>query len=130
MPLEEQLGRLAGEDEERGIGSTQDAAFFKQHPTRRYRMRLATPNEIEGMEIAGGEQHVRRDASFRWIAVKQIFPGFRIRIHFTAPLPPGPIAEIPEHVAQETFEWAALSMPEQMALMDELAAVSKRKGRS
>jgi hypothetical protein len=101
--LQERLDRLVAEDEARGVGSIQDAAYFEQHPTRRYRMRLATPGEIRAMEIVEGPQTPPGDA-FWWVAIKQLHPRVHVHVHITAPLPPGPIADIPEHVVRKIFE--------------------------
>jgi hypothetical protein len=119
MTLEEHLGRLMGEDEERGIGSTQDAAYFKQQPTRNYRMRLATSAEIEAMDLVNGP-HPLTGGAFRWVVIKQLCPGVRVRVHISAPLPPGPIADIPEHVARDTFEYAAWGAPEQVETLTKI----------
>ena len=40
--VQRRLQRLIREDEERGVGSIQDSAFFEQNPQRNFRMRLAT----------------------------------------------------------------------------------------
>ena len=124
MTLEEHLSRLVGEDEERGVGSIQDAAYFEERPGRRYRMRLATPNELGALEVVEGPQTLPADC-FRWIAIKQLTPGVRVRAYLSAPLPPGPIADIPEHVARAAFEHSTRDVPEHMAQMDELAAMLK-----
>ena len=126
MTLQEHLSRLMGEDEERGTGSFADAAYFEAQPKRRYRMRLATPAEIEAMDLANGLAPLGK-GSFRWVVVCQFAPGMRIRVHINAPLPPGPIADIPEHVARDTFECAALAAPEQVADLTEFFALLKSR---
>ena len=113
-----------GEDEERGTGSFADAAYFEAQPQRSYRMRLATPAEIEAMERVNGSRPLGK-GSFKWVVVRQLAPGMRIRVHINAPLPPGPIADIPEHVARETFECAAMAAPEQVAQLTEFFAMLK-----
>lgn len=99
------LERLIRKDEERGIGSIQDSAFFEQNPQRNFRMRLATPGEIAATEIisnAGAPLSLPADCLW-WTVIKQLAPGVRMRRQVYGPLPPGPIDNIPERIAQEIF---------------------------
>lgn len=124
MTLEEHLSRLMGEDEDRGTGSFADAAYFEAQPQRNYRMRLATRAEIEAMDRVNGPRPLGK-GSFKWVVVRQVAPGMRIRFQIVAPLPPGPIADIPEHVARETFEYVAMAAPEQVAELTKFFALLK-----
>jgi hypothetical protein len=102
------LGLLMKEDEDRGIGSTADARYFKEQPHRHHRVRLATSAEISAMDLVNGPPPLSA-GDFRWVVIRQLAPGVRVRLHFVGPLPPGPIADIGEDAARETFECAASS---------------------
>jgi hypothetical protein len=102
------LERLICEDEKRGVGSIQDAAFFEQNPDRNFRMRLATPGEIAATEIIcnDGAPLPLPESALWWTIIKQVRPGVRMRAQVYAPLPSWPFGEIPEHVARDVFTTA------------------------
>jgi hypothetical protein len=106
--VQRRLERLACEDEERGVGSIEDAAFFEQNPERNFRMRLATPGEIAATEIISndGAPLPLPENALWWTVIKQVSPGVRMRMQVYAPLPPLPLKEIPEQVAREVFNSA------------------------
>ena len=103
--LKRRMKRLLAEDEERGIGSIQDAAFFKENPHRNFRMRLATPGEVATLELMA--LRTPSDDTVLWSVIKQVAPGMRMRVPVFAPPPLGPITEIPEHLAQHMFNGGA-----------------------
>ncbi len=81
-----------------------DAEFFRRHQYRQFRMRLATPDEIEICERIGGKRQYALDRRFHWSVIKQIAPGMRVRVSVLAPMPPEyPLHDIPEEVAREVF---------------------------
>jgi hypothetical protein len=99
------LEALIAEDEARGRGSIDDRAFFIRHPERVYRMRLATPGEIETIAVIDGAPFVpHREELFAWTIVRQIAPGLRLRVGITAPLPEAPVDDIPEDIARGIFQ--------------------------
>jgi hypothetical protein len=107
--VQRRLRRLIREDEERGVGSIQDAALFEQNADRNFRIRLATPGEIAATEMIkkAGKPLPLPDDALCWTVVKQVGPGVRMRFQVFAPLPPWPLNDIPEHVAREVFNLAA-----------------------
>ena len=107
--VQRRLQRLIREDEERGVGSIQDSAFFEQNPQRNFRMRLATQGEIAVTELISnnGMPLAVPENAMWWVVIKQIAPGVRMRMQVYAALPPGPLNDIPEHVAQKVFTAAA-----------------------
>ena len=99
------LDALVAADDNAGIGSTEDKAFFEQHPERNYRMRLATPNEVATTALLGGETNTLPDARFDWMVIWQVRPGKRMRMGLMATIPPGYRGgEIPEAIARATYE--------------------------
>jgi hypothetical protein len=94
------LKRLIRADEERGVGSIQDSAFFKQNPQRSFRMRLATQGEIAATELIGNNEKplaLENDALW-WMVIKQVAPSVGMRCQVYAPLP--------EAIAEEVFALA------------------------
>jgi hypothetical protein len=106
--VQRRLRRLIREDEERGVGSIQDAAFFEQNPDRNFRIRLATPGEIAATEMINnaGKPLALPDDALCWTVIKQVASGVRICLRVFAPLPPWPLKEIPEQIAREVFNLA------------------------
>jgi hypothetical protein len=96
------LRQLLAQDERAGRGSVEDARFFEQHPERNFRLRLATPGEVAEREMFGVSVQ-RPGDHFCWIAIKQITPGLRVRLHAEGPAPVGPIADISEAIARAVF---------------------------
>jgi hypothetical protein len=94
-------------DQRRGVGSTEDSAFFKTHPDRHHRLRLATAGEIEAFDAA----EPRRpgvDGYWWWIAIKQIAVGERAMVRIYAPPPPQvPDGELSERLARMVFDVAS-----------------------
>ena len=90
-------------DARRGVGWAEDAAFFKANPTRNHRMRLATANEIAVFDSAEGTQ-AGADGFWWLVVVRQLAPGERAMTRIYAPLPPWPLAETSERLAQVMFE--------------------------
>jgi hypothetical protein len=99
------LERLIAADESLGVGSIDDSAFFEQHPERRFRLRLATPNESAVVALIGDVTNDSHDERFDWMLIKQIAPGVRARMGLFATMPPGYCGgEISEEIARATFE--------------------------
>jgi hypothetical protein len=79
-----------------------DIDFFKAHPDRSYRVRHATPAEVD--------EHRQRQGTFldlapgrRWLcAVHQAKPGFRVSVLLSAT--ECPEGECPEHIAADVFK--------------------------
>ena len=97
------LARAMREDARRGVGWAEDAAFFKANPTRNHRMRLATANEIAVFDSTDGTQ-AGADGFWWLVVVRQLAPGERAMTRIYAPLPPWPLAETSERLAQVVFE--------------------------
>ncbi len=97
------LARAMREDARRGVGWAEDSAFFKANPTRNHRMRLATANEIAVFDSAEGTQ-AGADGFWWLVVVRQLAPGERAMTRIYAPLPPWPLAETSERLAQVMFE--------------------------
>jgi hypothetical protein len=100
------LETLLQKDDRRGRGSADDSKFFAANPQRNFRMRLATPCEIEATQIMSnkGRPLWLPDDTVWWTVVWQITPGVRKRCQVYAPVPLGSVNGIPEQVAQEIFE--------------------------
>jgi hypothetical protein len=56
-----------------------DAEFFERFPQRQYRARLASADEIEQVQVAGGLQELPSDIWCYFSAVHQLEPGVRVR---------------------------------------------------
>ena len=97
------LARAMREDARRGVGWAEDAAFFKASPTRGHRMRLATANEIAVFDSTDGTQ-AGADGFWWLVVVRQLAPGERAMTRIYAPLPPWPLTETSERLAQVVFE--------------------------
>ena len=72
-------------------------------------MRLATQGEIAVTELISnnGMPLAVPENAMWWVVIKQIAPGVRMRMQVYATLPPGPLNDIPEHVAQKVSTAAA-----------------------
>ncbi len=103
--IQRRLDQLVADDENAGIGSSDDAAFFERHPERNFRMRLATANEIATTELLGGATSQIDDQRFDWMVIKQIATGVRMRMGVRAAVPLAFTGdEIPEEVARAVYE--------------------------
>lgn len=72
------LARLADEVDRTLEG---DRRFFERHPSRHYRLRIASNSEVISMEMAQGPDHPRLWPGWRWyVLIKQVQPGARLRL--------------------------------------------------
>jgi hypothetical protein len=106
--IQSRLTELVVADEVAGRGSVDDGAFFKRHPNRRYRMRPATPGEIETCALVT-EPFVPDGDQFLWSLTKLLAPGMQARFFCACAPPDAPLDNIPERIAQEVFQQAAAS---------------------
>jgi hypothetical protein len=89
-------------------GSESDRIFFEQNPSREYRARLMTPDELAIAEQLNAVPPI--PAKMFWFTVvRQIAPGRRVRGSISAEMPPRFFLmneEIPERIARYLFEEA------------------------
>ncbi len=82
-----------------------DAAFFERFPKRRYRVRLASPAEIETDAILKGEPDTSTTTGVRWVTiVRQIIPGVRFRVVERSIGRDGNDLDLPEELARWAYE--------------------------
>jgi hypothetical protein len=92
-----------------------DAAWFKAHPQRSHHIRRAMPEEMP----------------LKWVVVRQLEPGFRLRRGFNPPMPP-PDSEILGHAIFDALHAAVVAgrdhiTPDEIASM---VAALARGGRA
>jgi hypothetical protein len=85
-----------------------DIAFFKKHPDRKHRVRLASEAEIAEAEIVEGKL-LRAPEGFRWFTIVRKLPGARLRVFFANNATSATGTDVPEDVAASVFESAAPS---------------------
>jgi hypothetical protein len=83
-----------------------DIAFFKKHPDRRHRVRLASEAEIAEAEIIEGKL-LQGPEEYRWFTIVRKLPGVRLRVFVAAPAWAQVGIDVPEDVAASVFESAA-----------------------
>jgi hypothetical protein len=101
-PDERQVRQWADADDRRGVGPISDEILFKAHPDIEFRVRLASPSEVEVATILMGPPP--EPEQFIWMAIRRGGDGHCQRVPFCAPLPSGSITDIPEQMAREIFE--------------------------
>jgi hypothetical protein len=72
-----------------GDGADSDCEFFRQHPERNYRLRLATPNEAVLANIDGAQYPGN---CWWWSVAKQVAPGIHQQEIFLGP-DPAPVCD-------------------------------------
>jgi hypothetical protein len=80
-----------------------DSDFFERHPGRRYRTRLATPDEIAEYRRLGNLPTSPEDWSY-FVAVHRATPGIRFRVIFSTPDNARYTASS-EAIAQDAFQF-------------------------
>ena len=101
MRRSKQLDRLAEQDEAAGTGAADDRAYFEQHPSSKFRMRLASQYEVAAAEAVG--KAMPGGGNFLWTITHQIAPGIRMRATVVAPA----LLNSTEANARRMFEEAA-----------------------
>jgi hypothetical protein len=85
-------------------GPESDRIFFEQNPSREYRARLVTPDELALMEHLNAAPPILANM-FWFTVVRQLAPGLRVRAYISVEMPPQLLSEgIPEHIARYLFE--------------------------
>jgi hypothetical protein len=83
-----------------------DRRFFERFPHRQHRVRVASPFEIEQLELINGVKTIWRtklnDGDCAYIAVKNIWQGGRMRIPFACA--EGLDCDMPEELARAFYE--------------------------
>jgi hypothetical protein len=85
-----------------------DIDFFKKHPDRKHRVRLASEAEIAEAEIVEGKL-LQGPEGYRWFAIVRKLPGCRLRVFVAAPAWAQVGLDVPEDVAAAVFQGAAPS---------------------
>jgi hypothetical protein len=98
------LERALAEDDRRGVGAAEDAAFFEANPDRTYRMRLATLGEIAAFDVAGRAGASSADGLWWLVVVRQLAPGERAVVRIYTPLPSWPLDETSEQLVRAVFD--------------------------
>jgi len=79
-----------------------DAAFFKQNPTRQYRARLATSEELAKLTACNAMPPIP-DGMQVWTCICQVAPGMRVRRYRAAAVLPWLTHCVPEETACYMF---------------------------
>jgi hypothetical protein len=85
-----------------------DIDFFKKHPDRQHRVRLASEAEIAEAEIVEGKL-LRAPEGFRWFTIVRKLPGARLRVFVAAPAGAKTGTDLDEDVAAALFDTVAPS---------------------
>jgi hypothetical protein len=85
--------------------SQSDRRYFECHPDRQHRTRMACEAEIEQHELLSGESPWLPPGTRSFIAVRNIAPGFRMRLGFRGL--DGAELDLSEDMARAIFEASA-----------------------
>ncbi|MGU3541032.1 hypothetical protein [Methylobacterium sp. A54F] len=122
--------RLRQLTEQNGPTAEADRRFFARRPDRSYRLRIASPSEVETASVAGLSAGVPGE---RWYAaVWQVHPGVRLRAMILGPADQD--TDLSEARCRAAYETAARpgtlahAVGEQYAQMGEPASDIRRRG--
>jgi hypothetical protein len=104
--------------------SDQDKNFFERHPERQYRLRLASPAEIE-INAMHGRDPTLPPGMRHFAAVKQVAPGLRIKVYLRGL--EDAVLEQSEWHAELAFEATAGARARQ--LEERMRAAAAKRGR-